>query len=297
MSGLMFIFPVFTFLALTFITGASTTAAEQPAVQKTAPASEYTITIIPYYSPEKLWAKFSPLIDYLKEATGKPWTLKLYPNHDQTIEAICKGEVSFALLGPVPLARSIERCGTDIVTVAVGSDGTLFYHSLIVTTDPTVTSLSQLKGRQIGLFRGSTAAHIVPMKMLIDAGIGKDRIKPLFFEGQDRIMNALLNGEVTAAGIKDVLYKRFKDSRLRVLQASKPLPNFAFAAAPNLNSRTKALFAGALLKLKPHKNESDRRLVKDWDDEIKNGFVAPSASYGPSVMDLLSVYREVMSAD
>lgn len=257
--------------------------------------SEYTITVIPYYSPEKLYIKFMPLVDYLRKTTGKPWELKLYPTHDTTIDAICSGEVSMALLGPVPLARSIEKCGVQTAAIAIGSDGTLFYHSVIVTTDPTVSKLTQLKGKQIGLFKGSTGAHIVPVKMLRNGGIGKGDIKPVFFEGQDRIMNALLSGEVDAAGMKDVLYKRFNDSRLRVLKTSGPLPNFAFVASPKLSTKTKDLFAKAVLKLKPEKNEPDKKLMQDWDDEIRNGFVPPSPSYEPSVMNLLSIYREVMS--
>ncbi len=265
--------------------------------EKHTRSSEYTITVIPYYSPEKLWIKFSPLIEYLRQTTGKRWKLKLYPSHDATIDALCRGEVSFALLGPVPLARGIERCGVEATAVAIGPDGTLFYHSVIVTLDPAISSLPQLKGKKIGMFRGSTAAHVVPFKMLMSAGIGRVDIKPVYFEGQDRIMNALLGSEVAAAGVKESMLKRFADAHLRVLQTSEPLPNFAFSASPKLNSQTKELFVDALLRLKPRKNLDHRRLMLDWDDEIKNGFVQPPASYRASVMDLLSVYREVMSGN
>jgi ABC-type phosphate/phosphonate transport system substrate-binding protein len=270
-------------------------AAQQQDGLKKELSSGYTITIIPYYSPEKLWAKFSPLVDYLRKTTGKPWELKLYPNHDSTVDAVCSGEVSLALLGPVPLARSIEKCGAQTLAVAIGTDGTLFYHSVIVTTDPSISTLTQLRGKQIGLFKGSTAAHILPLKMLSAAGLKKGDVRPVFFEGQDRIMNALLTGEVPAAGMKDVLYKRFPDARLRVLKTSEPLPNFAVASTPKISSQTKELFLKALLRLRPQKNEADRKMMQEWDDEIKNGFISPPASYVPSVMGLFSVYREIMS--
>lgn len=286
----------YIFLAAAFLSCYTmTAAAEQQTTTKKARAPKFIITIIPYYSPEKLYVKFTPLVEYLRKSTGKPWELKLYPNHDTTIEAICSGEVSLVLLGPVPLARSMEKCGVESVAVAIGADGTLFYHSVIVTIDPSISSLAQLKGKQIGLFKGSTAAHIVPVRMLRASGVVKGDVKQVFFEGQDRIMSALLNGEVNAAGMKDVLYRRFSDSRLRLLKTSEELPNFAFAAAPNLDRRTKDIFTKALLRLKPQKKEADRKLMQDWDDEIKNGFIVPSQSYSPSVMNLLSVYREVMS--
>ncbi len=272
-------------------------SAEEEGIPKKDELSEYTITVTPYYGPEKLWAKFSPFVEYLRKATGKPWELKLYPTHDATIDAICKGEVSVAIFGPVPLGRSIEKCGVGTVAVAIGMNKTLFYHSVIVTIDPSIASLSQLKGKSIGLFKGSTAAHVVPLKMLSAAGLKKGDINPVFFEGQDKIMNALLNGEVNAAGMKDVLFNRFSDSRLRVLKTSEPLPNFAFATTPKLSSNTKKLIVKTLLGLKPQKNKDHRRLMQDWDDEIKNGFVAPPKSFYSSVMNLLSVYLEVMNAN
>ena len=283
------------FLVAFILLAALPVRAADSAPSQRKPASEYTVTVIPYYSPEKLWPKFQPLVDYLRESTGKPWTLKLYPNHEETINALCSGAVGLALLGPIPLARSIEKCGADIVAVAIGSDGTLFYQSVIVTTDPTVRDLSQLRGKQIGLFKGSTAAHIMPMKMLRTAGLGKSDVRPVFFEGQDRIMTALLNGEVTAAGMKDVLYKRFHDSRLHVVKISASMPNFAFAASPLLSSRTKSLFSKSLLRLNPGKSARDREQMLGWDDEIRNGFVAPPDSYYSSVMDLFSAYQEVTS--
>ena len=287
---------VYTGIILICLCIFSGTAAAAQGQAKHAQASEYTITIIPYYGPEKLWAKFSPLVEYLQQTTKKPWELKLYRSYDATINALCAGEVSFALLGPVPLARGIERCDLEISAVAVAIDGSLFYRSVIVTMDPAISSLSQLRGLKIGMFRGSTAAHIIPFKMLLDEGIYRSDIRPVFFEDHDRVMNALLDGEVAAAGVKDSVYKRSGDTRLRVLKTSEPLPNYVFAASPKLRNQTKALFADALLRLKPQKNLDHRRLMLDWDDEIKNGFVLPPASYRSSVMELLDIYREVMDA-
>ncbi len=282
--------------ALVMVIAVSASAvAEQKPAQKKEQGSEYTLTVIPYYAPDKLWVKFAPLVEYLRKTTNRPWELKLYPSHDMTIDALCSGDVSFALLGPVPAARSIEKCGVVTAVVAINADGNPYFHSVIVTADPSIASLAHLKDRKFGLFKGSTVAHIVPIRMLRSAGLGKHDIKPVFFEGQDRIMNALIAGEVSAAGMKDTLYKRFQESRLRVLIRSEPLPNFAFTAGPNISSSTKELFARALLRLKPGKNEPDRKLMQEWDDEIKNGFMPPTPSYQPSVMNLLATYREVMS--
>ena len=267
------------------------------AENKHLPQARYTVAIIPFYSPEKIWLLYAPLIDYLKKTTKQPWELKLYPNHDSLIEDLCSGQIAVALLGPVPLGRANRKCGAEPLIVALGRDGKPTYRSVIVTSDATVTALGGVRGKKFGFFKGSTAAHIVPAKLLKDAGLGGEAVQPVFFESQDRIMTALLTGEISAAGVKETLYRKFEREPLRVLTISGPLPNFAFSALPSLSSRLRDAFAQALLQLKPHANTRDADMMKGWDDEIRNGFMLPAQDFLPSVLNVLGTYREIMHED
>ena len=267
-----------------------------PAVaeHKQSPPSPYTVAVIPFYSPEKIWLLYSPLIEYLKKTTGHPWELKLYPNHDSLIEDLCGGQIGVALLGPVPLGRANQKCDAEPLIVALGKDGKPTYRSVIVTSDAAVTALGGVRGKKFGFFKGSTAAHIVPAKLLRDAGLGMDAVEQVFLESQDRIMTALLTREISAAGVKETLYRKFEKEPLRVITISEPLPNFAFSALPSLPSRVRERFVQALLRLKPHANNQDAATMKDWDDEIKNGFMLPADDYLPAVLKLLTTTREIM---
>jgi len=259
--------------------------------------SRYTMAVIPFYSPEKIWLLYAPLIDYLKRTTGQPWELKLYPNHDSLIEDLCGGQLGVALLGPVPLGRANRKCNAEPLIVALGKDGKPTYRSVVVTSDPAVTTLGSLRGKKVGFFKGSTAAHIVPAKLLKDAGLGGAAVQPVFFESQDRIMTVLLTGEISAAGVKETLYRKFEKEPIRVLTISGPLPNFAFSALPSLSSRLREPFVQALLRLKPHASTRDADMMKGWDDEIRNGFMLPAQDYLPSVLNVLGIYREIMHED
>ena len=117
--------------------------------------------------------------------------------------------------------------------------------------------------------------------MLGDAGLGPGAFEPVFFESQDRIMTALLAHEMAGAGVKEALYRRFEKEPVRLLQTSEPLPNFAFVALPSQPAALRARFVAALLKLEPRESAADAEIVKGWDDEIKNGFVAPGARLPP----------------
>ncbi|GAB4484474.1 MAG: hypothetical protein OHK006_08870 [Thermodesulfovibrionales bacterium] len=271
-------------------------AVDKPAATAGMNPSEYTVTVIPFYGPEKIWTRFSPLVEYLRKKTGKPWELKLYATHDALIAGLCSNEVSFALLGPVPLGRVIERCKAEPVVVAVDKAGKPFYRSMLITTDPAVTKPADLAGKKFGVFKGSTAAHVVPLTMLRDAGVTKAALDLVYFDSQDHIMNALLARTISGAGVKEPLYRKF-EKQVTLLTTSEQLPNFAFAAGPSVKAATKKAFASALLRLRPRTGAKDAELMKEWDDEIRNGFILPPASYRSSVMSLLPVTHEIMRDD
>jgi phosphonate transport system substrate-binding protein len=274
-------------------------AEPQPTTPQAAAAttSEYTISVIPFYGPEKIWALYTPFIDFLKESTGKPWALKLFATHKALIDGLCTGQVSLALLGPVPMGKVMEQCQAEPLLVARAKDGTPYYRSIVVSIDPMITSLTGLKGTRFGLFKGSTAAHILPRQILRQAGIQKGDIVPVFFESQDHIVNALLSRQISAAGLKEALFQKFKDVGFRVLATSEPLPNFAFAAAPAAHPAVKELFTQTLLRLQPATNEADKKRMATWDDEIKNGFIPPPDTFRAAVKDLLVITDEIMRED
>lgn len=256
-----------------------------------------TFAVIPFYGPEKIWNLYAPFVNYLNKATGLRWELKLFHNHEEVIAGLCSGEVSIALLGPVPLGIVAKNCGIEPLIVALGRDGRPFYHSVILAPKEGVNDLAGLRGKRFGVFRGSTAAHILPIKMLREAGVAEKDITLIFYPNQEDILKAVVSGEVAAGGVKESLYLKFKDASLKALKISDPVPQFAFSAAPSLGRKAKLRFINALLGLKPRAKDKHRRLVKDWDDEIKNGFVLPSDSFLDDVMKLNKVYEEIMHED
>lgn len=262
--------------------------------ERPAPAPR-TFAVVPFYAPERMWLLYSPFVEHLGRATREPWRLAVHPSHEALIDDLCAGKVDVALLGPVPLARANHRCGAVPFLVVLGADGSPTYRSVLLTTDPEVTSTEQLRGREIGFFQGSTAAHVLPVQMLTEAGLPPASYQAAFFESQDRLMTALLAKKVAAAGVKSALFDRFaKEPGLRRLQSSAPLPSFSFAARPSLAPAARERFASALLRLQPRTRRADAEVVKRWDDELRNGFVRPAPAFLPSVLALQEATERVL---
>ena len=248
-------------------------------------ASPPTFAVIPFYSPEKIWALYNPFIKYLRQSTGDLWQLQLFNNHSEFIEGICSGKVTVALLGPVPLMKAYESCGVKPFLVALGKDGTPFYRSVVVTNDPAVKNLAGLIGKRIGFFKGSTAAHVVPLRMLEKAGLKQTDFSPVFLGSQDQIIQRLLSGEIDAAGVKENLAGKFARERLNSIASSEPLPNFALSAAPSAPGPVIQRLKSALTRLNPSMNKAHARLVHGWDEEIRQGFTLPGTAYLSSLQN------------
>lgn len=256
------------------------------------------IGIVPYYSPEKIWKLFKPFIDYLNKETDRiKWELRLYHKAKDVIDGLCSGEIDIALLGPIPAAQSYEKCKAKPILVSLGSDGKASYRGVIITNDQNINSLKELKGKRFAFFKGSTISYFMARHMLEKEGITMEMIKPVFIQGQDGIVASLFNNEVVAGTIKESLYEKIKDSGLRVIKFSEPIPMFSFFTNPNIKPNIEREFVRSLLKLKPLENKSDKIKLKEWDDEVKNGFILPSEGFLNSILDLYQIKKKYEDKD
>lgn len=263
--------------------------AERPAGE----GRSFDVAIIPFYGPEKIYRLYSPFIEYLNKTTGLSWRLKLYHSHEAVINGICTGEIDIALLGPVPLGRAHKRCRVEPLLVLLDRDGAPFYRSVMIAPRDGVASLADLKGRKVGFIQGSTVAHVVPLKMLEEAGVNMKEVIPVFYKNQVQIVNAVLKKEVAAAGIKEALYEKIKNDAIKALKFSDPVPNLAFCAAPSIDPTARNRFVSALEKLRPLKAGPDSALVEDWDEEIKYGFIRPPKTFLADALKLSGAYKEI----
>ena len=106
-------------------------------------------------------------------------------------------------------------------------------------------------------------------------------------------MSALLSGEIVAGGMKETLYQKFGKEKLRIVSTSESMPNFAISVLPEFPIKIRNRLVKDLLKLMPLSNPRDAKIVKDWDDEIKNGFELPEKDFLPSIVRTRNIFKDV----
>jgi len=229
-----------------------------------------------FYNPRLMYLKYQELVDYLSDATGRPWELVIGSGYQGTVDALCAGELTLAYLGPFTYVRAHERCGVEPVA-RLRTGGSSTYRSLILVRDDSpFETVGDLDGARMGFGAPlSTSSHLAPRVMLLDAGIGPGEFECRFYGHHERAARAVLLGEVDACGVRDIVGARFQERGLRVLAVSEPIPNFPIIAAPGLPPDLRAAVDEALVR-RPALDPSVAARMQTWDQEIRDGFARSS---------------------
>jgi phosphonate transport system substrate-binding protein len=242
-------------------------------------SEEIYISIVPFHAPEKIWKLYTPFVNYLNKNTNIKWQLKIYPNHEEIKKALCNGEISIALFGPILAYKANKECNAEPLILALNEDGKPNFSIYIVTADKKIKSIKHLKGHRIGLFKPATVANVVTRELLNKEGINEENSKFIVYQNLERIVNDIMTDEIKAGGIRNLNYLSFKNLNLQILKKSEPVPGFSFMALTTIDPKIKKLFINALLRLNSLEKDNLRKITSEWDETIKHGFSLPDKNY------------------
>jgi len=201
---------------------------------------------------------YLPFLRYLEENTGSSFSLRFTEKYEDTVENLGKGITHFAALGPVNCILANKKYGTGCLVMGLNSEGKPSYRAVIFTrADSPIKNLKDLKGKTFAFGdKYSTQGHIIPRKMLEDAGITQERLRSYVFTGSHaNTARAVLNGEYDAGGIQDTLAERLlAEGKIRILAASKPYPSSLICYNKNIDPLILKAVKAALLSLDPRAN-------------------------------------------
>ncbi|HLP92309.1 MAG TPA: phosphate/phosphite/phosphonate ABC transporter substrate-binding protein [Nostocaceae cyanobacterium] len=166
-------------------------------------------------------------------------SIEFFPvdNYTAAVPAMLSGKIDIAFAGPSEYL--ILKSRAKVVPI-IGIERPNYHSIIIVKANSQITSLSQLKGKKIAMFSvGSTSGHIVPTKLLIDAGLDpKTDIQILMLK--EKGAKALQDNQVDAWAIasdkyENILQQENLDKQNFSIIATSPLlPSDLFVASNQL---------------------------------------------------------------
>ncbi len=282
--------------SLLFLAGCTATRKKSdPSEILTEPKKKLRFAVTDVRGLEQLQQEYGVFRKTLEETLKQPIEFFPVTNYINAASALHLDRVDLVLAGPSEYV--IIRARTNAVPlVALTRPG---YRSVIaVRADSGIESLAQLKGKTIAVANlASTASHLGSMELLIEAGLNiKSDLKVVILEDEtngERVLNALINGEIDACGLVFRRYKEYLKARglseldFPAIATGKILPNDIFVA--NSKFSTQSLETMRL------------RMLADRDKLIKSILPAGSKFIGASLVaaqdsdydTLRQVYRAI----
>ena len=226
-------------------------------------------------SPKEDVRIYTPFLRYLEKATGRHFHIKFTEKYEDTVDNLGKGVTHFAAIGSLSYVVGESKYGIKYLVSGVNKDGDPRYQAVIFTRpQDNIQELKDLKGKRFAFgSMMSTQGHLIPRKMLEDAGITlKDLSRYVYTGSHFNAVKAVLNGECDAGGIQDTLAKRLAgEGKIKIIGVSKPYPSSLIAYNKSVDSRTVEAVKTAFLAFEP--TGKHKGMLIDWDKtEMPLGF-------------------------
>ncbi len=175
----------------------------------------FRVTAIPDESPTELARKAAPLMKYLESKLGMKVEFTPVTDYAASVEAIANKKIDMAWFGGFTFVQANVRSGGKIIPLVQRAEDETF-KSVFITTDPAITKLADLKGKDVSFgSQSSTSGHLMPRSFIMQAGIDPDKdFKRVAFSGaHDATIAAVASGKVQAGALNISVWNKFIEDK------------------------------------------------------------------------------------
>lgn len=219
----------------------------------------FRITAIPDESPTELARKAAPLVKYLEKKLGQKVEFTPVNDYAACVEALANKQVDLAWLGGFTFVQAQHRSGGKVIPLVQREEDTKF-RSVFVTTEDSIKSLADLKGKTLSFgSQSSTSGHLMPRSYLLAGGIDPDRdLKRVAYSGaHDATVAAVASGKVDAGALnisvwdKLVADKKVDTSKVRVFYTTPTYFDYNWTVHADMPAAQREKLTKAFLDLDP----------------------------------------------
>jgi phosphonate transport system substrate-binding protein len=215
------------------------------------------VTAIPDESPTELARKAAPLMKYLEGRIGMKVEYTPVSDYAAAVEALANKQVDLAWFGGFTFVQAQQRSGGKVIPLVQREEDEKF-RSVFITTDPTIKSLANLKGRTFTFgSQSSTSGHLMPRSFLLSANIDPDRdFKRVAYSGaHDATVAAVAAGKVDAGALnisvwdKLVAEKKVDAAKVHVFYTTPPYHDYNWTVHADMPAALREKLTKAFLDL------------------------------------------------
>ncbi len=227
-----------------------------PAVQA---QQVFKITAIPDESPTELARKAQPLVQYLEGKLGMKVEFTPVTDYAAAVETLVNKQVDMAWFGGFTFVQAQNRSGGKVVPLVQREEDEKF-RSVFITTEPTIRSLADLKGKTLSFgSQSSTSGHLMPRSYLLAAGVDPDKdLRRVAYSGaHDATVAAVASGKVDAGALnisvwdKLVADKKVDPSKVRVFYTTPTYFDYNWTVHADMPAALREKLSKAMLDLTP----------------------------------------------
>ena len=217
----------------------------------------FRVTAIPDESPTELARKAAPLVKYLQATLGVPVEFTPVTDYAAAVEALANRKVDMAWFGGFTFVQAKVRSAGKVIPIAQREEDQAF-RSVFITTDPSVNSLADLKGKDVSFgSASSTSGHLMPRFFLKQAGLNpeKDFHRVAFSGAHDATIAAVASGKVQAGALNVSVWEKFVNdkkvdaSRVRVFFTTPGYHDYNWTVHADMPAAQREKLTRALLAL------------------------------------------------
>jgi phosphonate transport system substrate-binding protein len=215
--------------------------------------------LLPGESKPLVLRNHEPLRRHLQQRLGCPVELVVGDNYISTAEALRRGQLDIAYLGPVAYILQSREAALEPFARPNhgGSAGPTFRAAIIVPAFSPARTLSDLRGTEIALGDlVSTSGTWVPRHMLLQAELPEGSYTRRNLGAHDAVVGAVAAGRASAGGVSlPVLTRLLTEGRIdsgliRILAQSLPIPEYLWTFREGLSENVRHEIRRAFLELR-----------------------------------------------
>lgn len=221
------------------------------------------VSAIPDEAPTELQRKFKPLGEYLSQATGMKVVFTPVSDYAAVVESLATRKLDLAWLGGFTFVQAkIRTHGTAIPIVQRAEDAV--FTSKFITADPSITKLSDLKGKTFTFGApSSTSGSLMPRYFLQQDGINPEKdFKTVAYSGAHDATVAFVAAGKAEAGVlntsvwdKLVESRKVDTSKVRVFATTPTYYDYNWTVRGDLDPAIIKKLTDAFLALDPSRPE------------------------------------------